>query len=102
MIVSRCAVKRDRGKRPHQLLLASPACTPELAESVTVVVAPTPGPRERVPEFWTVDQDARIFERWRPDDNEPEVSSDVMTWQPLPGAPALSIPLGEFFTRANR
>jgi Uma2 family endonuclease len=58
--------------------------------------------RERVPEFWTVDQDARLFERWRPDDKEPEVIKDVMTWQPLPHIPPLSIPLGEFFDKANR
>jgi Uma2 family endonuclease len=58
--------------------------------------------RERVPEFWIVDQDARVFERWRPDDKEPEVITDVMTWQPLPHIPPLSIPLGDFFDKANR
>ena len=58
--------------------------------------------RDRIPEFWIVDLDARLFERWRPDDVEPEVITDVMTWQPLPHIPALSIPLGEFFDKANR
>ena len=58
--------------------------------------------RERVPEFWIVDQDARVVERWRPDDQEPEVITDLMTWQPLPHIPALPLPLGEFFEKANR
>ena len=58
--------------------------------------------RERIPEFWIVDQETRVFERWRPDDHKPEVITDVMTWQPLPHIPALCIPLGEFFDKANR
>jgi Uma2 family endonuclease len=56
--------------------------------------------RERVPEFWIVDLDARVFERWRPDDDQPDVVADVMTWQPLPDIPALSIPLDDFFRKA--
>lgn len=58
--------------------------------------------RERVPEYWIVDPDERVFERWRPDDHEPEVIADVMTWQPLPDIPALSIPLDDFFRKAVR
>jgi Uma2 family endonuclease len=58
--------------------------------------------RERIPEFWIVDLDERVFERWRPDDKEPEVITDAMIWQPLPHIPPLSIPLGEFFDKANR
>ena len=58
--------------------------------------------RERVPEFWIVDLDTRVFERWRPDDSEPEVIASVMTWQPLPHIPALSILLDDFFRKANR
>ena len=58
--------------------------------------------RERIPEFWIVDQETRVFERLRPDDKEPEVITDVMTWQPLPHIPPLSIPLGDFFDKANR
>lgn len=56
--------------------------------------------RERVPEFWIVDLDARVFERWRPDDDQPEVIADVLTWQPLAHIPALSIPLDDFFRKA--
>jgi len=58
--------------------------------------------RERVPEFWIVDLDACVFERWRPDDDQPEVITDVMTWRPLPHIPALSIPLDDFFLKAVR
>jgi hypothetical protein len=34
--------------------------------------------------------------------DQPEVIADVMTWQPLPHIPALSIPLNDFFRKANR
>jgi Uma2 family endonuclease len=56
--------------------------------------------RERVPEYWIVDLDARIVERWRPDDLRPEVLLDSLVWQPDPGLPALTIDLPEFFRAA--
>jgi Uma2 family endonuclease len=58
--------------------------------------------RERIPEVWIVDLDTRVFERWRPEDTEPEVIADVMTWQPVPHIPSLSISLDEFFRKTNR
>jgi Uma2 family endonuclease len=41
--------------------------------------------RAGVPEFWIVDVDAALVERWRPTDERPEVVSGPITWQP-PGA----------------
>ena len=55
---------------------------------------------ERIPEYWIVDLDARIVERWRPDDAQPEVLADSLVWQPDPGCPALEIDLREFFRAA--
>jgi Uma2 family endonuclease len=85
----------------RRLLLAVEVLSPSSIHTDRFVKRPR-FQRERVPEFWIVDQDTRVFERWRPDDKEPEVITDVMTWQPLPHIPALSIPLGEFFDKANR
>jgi Uma2 family endonuclease len=38
--------------------------------------------RARVPEYWIVDLDARLVERWRPDDTRPEVLSGDLSWRP--------------------
>jgi Uma2 family endonuclease len=41
--------------------------------------------RAGVPEYWIVDQDAEMFERWRPEDARPEVLDVSLSWHP-PGA----------------
>ncbi len=53
--------------------------------------------RAGVPEYWIVDLDARLVERWRPDDLRPEVLDHDIAWQPAPDAPALRIDLDRFF-----
>ena len=58
--------------------------------------------RERVPQFWIVDLDARIIERWCPDDQDPEIISEEMTWQPVAHIAALKFRLDEFFDKANQ
>jgi Uma2 family endonuclease len=50
-----------------------------------------------VPEYWIVDLDARVVERWRPADERPEIIADVLTWQPRTDVQPLSIGLDEFF-----
>jgi Uma2 family endonuclease len=55
---------------------------------------------ERVPEYWIVDADGRVIERWTPDDKRPEVLSDTIRWQPAKGVPELVIDLPRFFSEA--
>lgn len=52
---------------------------------------------ERVPEYWIVDVNARIVERWRPDDDRPEVITEVLEWQPRPDVPPVRMPLEDVF-----
>lgn len=52
---------------------------------------------ERVPEYWIVDVASRLVERWHPDDEEPEVLLDRLTWQPLTEQAPLVLDLEEFF-----
>jgi len=40
--------------------------------------------RAAVAEYWIVDLDARLIERWRPGDARPEVVSEALVWEPLP------------------
>lgn len=53
--------------------------------------------RAGVPEYWIVDVDARLIERWRPTDDRPEIISDRLSWQPENAAAPLVLDLGEFF-----
>ncbi len=45
--------------------------------------------RAGVAEYWIVDLDARLVERWRPEDVRPEVLDERLVWAP----PELSAPL---------
>ena len=56
--------------------------------------------RAGVPEYWVVDLDARLVERWRPGDERPEILDERLTWQPQPGVAPLEIDLGAVFVRA--
>ena len=51
----------------------------------------------RVQEYWIVDLDARLVERWRPDDERPEILSEKLTWRLTASSPVFELNLTEFF-----
>lgn len=51
-----------------------------------------------VAEYWIVDLDARLIERWRPGDTRPEIQDDRVVWQGG-DLPELTIDLAALFTR---
>jgi Uma2 family endonuclease len=53
-----------------------------------------------VREYWIVDVDARVIERWRPDDQRPEILTERIEWQPDASIGALSIELVDYFREA--
>ena len=56
--------------------------------------------RWRVDEYWIVDVDARVVERWRPEDARPEVLRERLEWAPSSGAPPLGIELDALLREA--
>jgi len=57
--------------------------------------------RAGVPEYWIVDLDARLVERWRPGEERPEVITERLRWQPDPSTSPLEIDLPAFFTQVR-
>ena len=52
-----------------------------------------------VPEYWIVDTDTRLVERWQPNDDAPEVLSERLEWMPEAAASPLDIDLVGYFDR---
>ncbi|HEU4642682.1 MAG TPA: Uma2 family endonuclease [Gemmatimonadaceae bacterium] len=57
--------------------------------------------RLRVPEYWIVDVDARLVERWRPDDQRPEMLAKHLAWRPDSAHPPLAIDLAAYFAEVR-
>ncbi|MDP3772867.1 MAG: Uma2 family endonuclease, partial [Gemmatimonadales bacterium] len=61
------------------------------------ILSPSTAPRDRgakrriyqsagVAEYWIVDLDSRLIERWRPEDTGPEIVDEVLEWSFAGGA----------------
>ena len=55
--------------------------------------------RAGIPEYWIVDLDARLIERWRPMDERPEILAATLHWTPRAGGPALDLDLPALLSR---
>lgn len=55
-----------------------------------------------VAEYWIVDTDARLIERWRPEDKRPEIVTDRIEWRPAPNLASLGIDLPDYFREVWR
>jgi Uma2 family endonuclease len=53
--------------------------------------------RGGVPEYWIVDQDAQVIERWRPHDDRPDVLDAIIEWLPAGAPEPLRIDLPPLF-----
>ncbi len=50
-----------------------------------------------VGEYWIVDCDARLVERWRPEDSRAEIVAELLVWYPREDVRPLQIDLPTFF-----
>jgi Uma2 family endonuclease len=53
-----------------------------------------------VAEYWIVDLDARLVERWRPGDERPEIVTEMLRWEPGTGVTPVAIDLPQLFRQA--
>ncbi len=90
------------GRRPRtwdevgRLLLAVEVLSPSSARADRIVKRRL-YQREGVPEYWIVDVDARLVERWRPADERAELLTEAIAWRPDPARPPLVIDLATYF-----
>ncbi len=52
-----------------------------------------------VPEYWIVDIDSRLIERWRPEDERPEILREKIMWAPEVEGERLEIDLEELWPK---
>jgi Uma2 family endonuclease len=52
-----------------------------------------------VPEYWIVDLDARLMERWLPADDRPEILTERLIWQPPGSSEPFEVDLSRFFAK---
>jgi Uma2 family endonuclease len=52
-------------------------------------------------EYWIVDLDARVVERWRPSDKRPEMVTERLEWRPEPSVPPLTLDLVALFREVH-
>ena len=69
------------GDRIDRLLLAVEIVSPASARADRVTKRRY-YQQSRTPEYWVVDADARVIERWRPDDERPEIVDGMLEWHP--------------------
>ncbi len=53
--------------------------------------------RSGIAEYWIVDLDARLIERWTPQDLRPEILNEMLAWHPEGASEPLVVSLPEFF-----
>lgn len=58
--------------------------------------------RMQVPEYWIVDTGSQLVERWRPNDELPEVLLTSLEWRPVPEQQPLTVDLGAYFAAVLR
>ena len=96
-----CVIPRPASAQVHWREIGRPLLVIELLSRSTA--ARDRGVKRRlyqqsgIPEYWIVDLDARLVERWRPGDERPEILNETLTWQLSESAAPFELDLAAFF-----
>jgi len=80
----------------RRLLLAAEIVSPSSARYDRVKKRPH-YQRNRVSEYWIVDDMSQLIERWTPDDERPELLAERLVWHPTGAGEPFVLDLVEFF-----
>jgi len=94
-------VQAARRGSARQLRLAVEVVSPTSARYDRVDKRPR-YQEERVEELWLVDPESELVERWKPDDQRPEVLAETLVWQPAGAEASVSIDLVALFADAKQ
>jgi Uma2 family endonuclease len=56
-----------------------------------------PAYQRHVPEYWVVDLDARLVERWAPNDERPQLITETLDWRPAGASTSFALDLPSYF-----
>ena len=79
----------------RELLLAIETLSPSSGRYDRVTKRPVY--QRHVPEYWILDLDARLVERWRPGDERPEILTELLEWHPQGATESFRLELPGFF-----
>ena len=96
ILVVPTGVLRAREDVVDRLLLAVEVISPSSARHDRVVKRPA-YQRNRVPEYWIVDERSGTVERWWPDDERPEIVAQQLVWNPEGASESFVLDLVDFF-----
>jgi Uma2 family endonuclease len=81
----------------RELLVAAEVLSPSSGRHDRV--KKRPHYQRHVPEYWILDLEARLVERWVPGDERPQVLVETLEWLPRDANSAFSLDLPRFFAR---
>jgi Uma2 family endonuclease len=101
-VVSRAEAKRlRRDDFPvHALVLAIEVISPSSGRHDRV--RKRPKYQKHVQEYWIVDPDARLIERWRTGDERPEICATQFVWHPAADIPPFALDVEQLFADVYR
>jgi Uma2 family endonuclease len=95
-VVPALEARRLRSEMPaRELLLAVEVLSPSSSRHDRVTKRPYY--QRHVPEYWIIDLDARLVERWRPSDDRPEIVPELLEWRPAESPEPLQLDLTRYF-----
>ena len=83
------------GSPIRELLLAVEVLSPSSSRHDRVRKRPLY--QRHVPDYWIVDLDARLFERWATADQRPELLTETLRWHPVGATTPFTMDIPPFF-----